>query len=144
MNPKDFITRLDENRIVAAIAAAEKRTSGELRVWVSEKERPDALAAARDRFAKLGMHKTTHRNAVLLYFAPASQQFALWGDISVHEKCGDNFWKSIASRMVPFLKQQKYTEAVEFAVHEVGNVLARHFPREPGDINELPDQIVRD
>ena len=44
MNPKDFITRLDENRIVAAIAAAEKRTSGELRVWVSEKERPDALS----------------------------------------------------------------------------------------------------
>ena len=87
------------------------------------------LSAARDRFAKLGMHKTTHRNAVLLYFAPASQQFALWGDISVHEKCGDNFWKSIASRMVPFLKEQKYTEAVEFAVQEVGNVRRSAFPQ---------------
>jgi len=144
MKPKDFISRLEESRIVAAIAAAEKRTSGEMRVWISEKERTDALAAAKERFVKLGMQKTKHRNAVLIYFAPASQQFALWGDTGVHEKCGDNFWKSIATGMVPFLKEQKYTEAVEFAVKALGDVLARHFPREPGDINELPDQILRD
>jgi uncharacterized membrane protein len=135
---------LEESRIVAAIASAEKRTSGEMRVWISEKERTDALAAAKERFVKLGMQKTKQRNAVLIYFAPASQQFAIWGDNAVHEKCGDTFWKSIATGMVPFLKEQKYTEAVEFAVKALGDVLARHFPREPGDINELPDQIVRD
>src|SRR5204862_6047705 len=101
-------------------------TSGELRVWISEKERTDALAAARERFAKLGMHKTKHRNAVLIYFAPASRQFAIWGDIGVHEKCGDDFWRGIAGGMGRFLKEEKYTEAVVFAVKEVGEVLARH------------------
>src|SRR4051812_21981507 len=133
MKPKDFIGKLDENHIVAAIAAAEKRTSGELRVWISEKERADALAAARERFAKLGMQKTKHRNAVLIYFAPVSRQFAIWGDTGVHEKCGDNFWKGIAAGMTRSLKEEKYTDAVVFAVKEVGEVLARHFPREPDD-----------
>ncbi|MDB6034073.1 MAG: hypothetical protein JWM16_4411, partial [Verrucomicrobiales bacterium] len=85
-----------------------------------------------------------HRNAVLIYFAPASRQFAIWGDTGVHEKCGDTFWKEIVAGMRPFLKEERYTEAVELAVKEVGEVLARHFPREPGDINELPDDLVRD
>ncbi|HUR47006.1 MAG TPA: TPM domain-containing protein [Candidatus Saccharimonadales bacterium] len=144
MKPKEFISKLEENRIVTAIAAAEKQTSGELRVWISDKARTNALAAAKERFVKLGMQKTKNRNAVLLYFAPASRQFAICGDIGVHEKCGDIFWKDIAGRMEHFLKAEQYNDAVEFALKEVGEVLARHFPRDPGDINELSDQIVRD
>ena len=144
MKPKEFIGKLDEARIVGAIARAERESSGEIRVWISEKKRADALEAAKERFAKLGMEKTKRRNAVLLYFAPACRQFALWGDTALHEKCGEAFWKIIVDGMTPFLKRGEYTEAVEYAVKEVGHVLAKHFPREPGDINELPDSVVRD
>lgn len=144
MKPKEFISKLDEARIVNGIAEAEQRSSGEIRVWISERKRDNALEAARARFASLGMHKTRQRNAVLIYFAPVTRQFAIWGDEGVHAKCGEDFWKHIVEGMRPLLKQEKYTEAVELAVKEVGEVLARHFPREPGDINELPDSLVRD
>jgi uncharacterized membrane protein len=143
MKPKEFINHLGDDKIVAAIAEAERKTSGEIRVYVSHRHREDALAAAKARFAKLGMARTRHRNAVLIYFAPLTRKFALWGDVEVHKKCGEEFWREIAAQMAAALKNGRFTEAVVIAVQRVGEVLARHFPREPGDKNELPDGVVR-
>src|SRR5690348_7624573 len=112
MHPKHFISQLDEAKIVAAIAAAERKTSGEIRVYISSKKRDDALDAAQKRFAKLGMTKTRHRNGVLIYFAPLTRQFAIIGDAGIHAKCGDNFWQTITSEMTPLLKSEQFTEAV--------------------------------
>ena len=144
MHPKDFISKLDEDKVVAAIAAAEKKTSGEIRVYVSSKNRDDALDAAQKRFEKLGMTRTRERNGVLIYFAPLTQKFAIVGDSGIHAKCGDNFWKEITSEMSTFLKSEQFTDAVVQAVTRVGEALAKYFPPRPDDANELPDKILRD
>jgi|SRR3989440_5576893 len=144
MKPKHFIDKLDDARIIAAIGAAEQKTSGEIRVYISHQLRREALAAARARFFALGMHKTRLRNAVLIYLVPRAHQFALWGDVGVHEKCGEIFWTEISGRMAALLKNELLTEAVEHAVKEVGAALARFFPRESGDSNQLPNEIGHD
>ena len=144
MKPDELIKKLDEPRIVQAIAAAERTTSGEIRVCVSQRRRDAALAAAQRRFLKNGMDRTQRRNAVLIFFVPRTRQFAVWGDTGVHEKCGEDFWRGIVVGMTPLLKEGRYTEAVIFAVEQVGEVLARHFPREPDDQNELPNRLVKD
>ena len=144
MTPKEFIQQLDEARVSAAIAKAERLSSGEIRVYVTHHRIDDALGRARRRFLKLGMDRTRHRNAVLLYFAPRSHQFAIVGDTGIHEKCGDDFWRAAADAMSAQLKAGRFTEAVETAVQQIGEVLARHFPRGPDDRNELPDSVVRD
>src|SRR2546422_932111 len=96
MVPHEFIRKLDEPKIVAAITESEKRTSGEIRVYISHKKREDALAAAHLRFRKLGMARTRHRNAVLIYFGPLTHKFAIVGDTGIHEKCGESFWQELA------------------------------------------------
>ena len=144
MKPHELIGKLDDARIVEAIAAAERKTSGEIRVCVSHWRRDDALAAARRRFHKLGMERTRQRNAVLIFFVPRTRQFAVWGDLGVHARCGDDFWKGIVGEMIPLLKEGRFTEAVVLAVGKVGEVLARHFPPEPEDRNELPNRVVSD
>ena len=82
------------------------------------------------------------RNGVLLFFAPRSQQFAVYGDVAVHERCGDAFWREIAEAMTPLLRDGKFTDAIVMAVQRVGAVLAEHFPRKPDDRNELPDAVT--
>src|SRR5438093_39804 len=99
MKTKLFLSRLDHEKIVAAIAEAEKRTSGEIRVFVSHRKVEDALKAATFHFSKMDMHKTKHRNAVLIFVAPQSQTFSIIGDEAIHAKCGDAFWKRIATEM---------------------------------------------
>ena len=144
MNHKEFITQLDEARIVQAIAEAERKSSGEIRVYVSHRRRTDPLKFARKRFVDLGMTKTRHRNAVLIYLVPLTRQFAIVGDAGVHEKCGDAFWRQVSAEMGGLLKQGKFTGAILAGVQMIGDILARHFPRDPNDRNELPDGIVRD
>ena len=143
MKVTDFVTQLDEERIVAAIADAEKRTSGEIRVYISHRAHADALAFARRRFAQIGMTRTRRRNAVLLYLAPRTRRFAVVGDSGVHEKCGDAFWQEVSSDLSAGLREGDFTAAIVRAVGRIGDLLATHFPREAGDRNELPDGILR-
>jgi len=142
MKPKDFIAKLDEQRIVSAIAEAERKSSGEIRVYVSHKSRQDVMAAAQRRFAKLGMTKTRRRNGVLIYFAPVVRKFAIFGDIAIHEKCGEEFWRNISTVLSDELKHGNFTEAILAVVERVGAVLAQHFPPEPRDKNELSNEIA--
>ena len=144
MKPKDFLNQLDDAAVLAEIAAAERRSSGEIRVYVSQKMVEDPVERATLRFKKLGMDKTRERNGVLLYFAPQAQKFAVIGDAGIHEKCGQAFWEEVATEIREQLKQQHFTEAVVRAVRKVGEVLARHFPRSEGDRDELSNEILRD
>ena len=144
MKPADFLSRLDEKRIIAAIAEAERRSSGEICVYISHRKRRDALEFARARFKKLGMTRTRHRNAVLIYLAPLTRQFAVVGDTGVHEKCGEDFWNQVVAVMRPNLQAEKFTEAVLEGIRKIGELLAQYFPRDPGDKNEIADQIIRD
>jgi uncharacterized membrane protein len=144
MKPKHFINILDEKKIVAAIAEAEKKTSGEIRVYISSKNRDDALTAAKNRFEKLGMTKTRLRNGVLIYIAPAARKFAIVGDSGIHEKCGEIFWKELTGKMGNSFKEGKFTDALVEVVRDVGATLAKHFPSDGGNANELSNEILRD
>jgi uncharacterized membrane protein len=144
MKAHEFINRLDEAKIVEEIAAAERNTSGEIRVFISRRKPEDAFARARERFEKLGMTRTRHRNAVLIYFAPRVRKFAVIGDRGIHEKCGDAFWEETVAEIGTHLRGERFTEAVQHAVRKVGALLAEHFPIEPGDQHELPNEIESD
>lgn len=144
MKTRDFVAALDDARIAEAIGRAEKSTSGEIRVAVTEREVADVVAEAEKQFVKMGMAKTDLRNGVLIFFAPRSQKFAVIGDQGVHTRCGPEFWQHIAAEMTPLLKAAKYTDAILLAVEQVGQVLAREFPWAQGDKNELPNTVHRD
>jgi len=140
----NVFAQFDSERIVAAIAAAEKTTSGEIRVHVTRRFPKDLEERAVRRFHLLGMTKTAERNGVLIYIAPRARRFRILGDTAIHEKCGEHFWKEVASAMEAHFRDGRLTEGVVAGVERVGEVLARHFPRREKDRNELPDDITRD
>jgi len=146
MKPRDFLKQLDDAEIVRAIQEAERKSSGEIRVFVTSRDlgADNVVTRAAARFEKLGMTATRDRNAVLLYFAPRAHQFAIVGDKGVHEKCGDALWREVASGIREKLRDRRFTEAVVGAIEMTGDALARHFPRQPDDRNELPNEVDRD
>ena len=144
MHPKEFLQQLDEKRIVETIAQAESTTSGEIRIFISHRKRPDALAAAQARFDQLGMRNTRHRNAVLIYLVPRSRAFAIVGDKGIHEKCGDDFWNETTRELGQNLRAGSVTDALVCAVQKVGSLLSQHFPDDPENRNELSNEILHD
>ena len=144
MKPHQFLQAVDHEKIVAAIAAAEKRTSAQIRVYVSHHKRVDALAFANRRFLKLKMDRTPMRNAVMIFLAPKTHKFAVVGDVAVHAKCGDGFWRSVVTTMEPLLKSGDFTEAIVVGVTNVGDVLAEHFPPLSHGRNVLSDAVMEE
>ena len=140
MRSKEFLSRLDHKRIVAAIAAAEAKSSGEIRLYIQRGEvAADPLIAAEKQFTKLGMEKTSERNAILIYVAPRAQKFAVVGDVGVHRNCGTEFWEQLVATMREHFKREEFTDALVEAIETAGRLLAQHFPRQHDDRNELPD-----
>jgi uncharacterized membrane protein len=140
---QEFLKKIDDAKVVSAIAQVERKTSGEIRFLISERGSTDPVTDAQAHFKKLGMEKTRERNAVLLFFAPVNQQYAVVGDSGIHEKCGPDFWAGVRDHMGDRLKSGQYTEAIVQAIQEIGKVLEKHFPRRPDDTNELPDDVIR-
>src|ERR1700732_606380 len=139
MKTGHFLNAVDHDKIVAAISAAGKRTSGEIRVFISHRKTNDALKSAGLCFTKLKMNQTPLRNGVLIFVAPVSHQFAVVGDTAVHAKCGDAFWRELGEGMEPALKHGDFTEALLHGVAKVGSLLAAHFPPSTDGRNNLPD-----
>jgi len=144
MRTKEFLGKLEHDRIATAIATAEATTSGEIRVFIQRGKVADAVSAARTQFERLGMTQTRERNAVLVFIAPRAQKFAVIGDRGVYEKCGEPFWEALTQAMRPHFQEQRFTDAIVHAVREAGSLLAQHFPRRPDDRNELPDSVEED
>jgi uncharacterized membrane protein len=135
-NPK-----IDHDRVTAAIAAAEQRTSGEIRVLIAREKAEDPVPAAQKHFERLGMNKTQERNGVLIFVAPRSRTFAIVGDTGIHEKCGDAFWRLVAAEMSAHFKRGEFTEGLVQGIEHAGKLLAENFPRRSDDQNELPNKI---
>ena len=143
MRTKEFLSKIDHDRIVNAIGEAEAKTSGEIRVFVQRgKLDVDPLPVARKKFHRLGMEKTRARNAVLIFVAPRARKFAVIGDQAIHEKCGEEFWRGVVDEMRNHFRGEKFTEALIHGIKEVGAVLAAHFPRRSTSSNELPDEVA--
>jgi uncharacterized membrane protein len=133
----------DPARVLAAIAAAEQRTSGEIRVVIARGPAADPVAAARRHFEGLDMTHTRERNGVLIFVAPRSRNFAVIGDTAVHEKCGDAFWRLLAAAMSHHFQRGEFTEGLVHGIERAGALLAEHFPRQPDDRNELANDIAQ-
>jgi uncharacterized membrane protein len=142
MQTYTFISSLDHTRIEHAIAAAERLTSGELRVVVHAAKIDDPLAAAAAEFARLNMDRTRERNAVLLLVAPRTRNFAIYGDTGIHAKCGPQFWREVADALAADFHREAFTDGIVAALTKAGELLAHHFPRRPDDRNELPDHMI--
>lgn len=146
MKTRHFLKALDEARIVEAIRAAEARTSGEIRLFISSRRlrgKP-VLRRATAQFEKLGMTKTRERNGVLIYIAPESREFAIVGDTGIHEKCGDGFWSDIAEGLRRKMAGGEFTASLLEAIAAAGDALASHFPRQADDRDVLPNTIGSD
>lgn len=141
MRTKEFLGKLEHERIIRAIAAAEATTSGEIRVFIQRGKVTDVVTDARARFERLGMAQTGERNAILIFVAPRAQKFAVIGDRGVHEKCGEPFWHELTQAMRKHFQAHNFTDAIVHAIREAGSLLTRHFPRRPEDRNELPNTV---
>lgn len=144
MNADQFITTIVDEQVIQAIKAAESRTSGELRVFVTDRSVEDPISAAWQAFARLKLQHTAQRNAVLIFMAPTARKFAIVADEGIHHFCQEAFWNNLALQLSAGFKAGDYTGALVRLIDAIGQALSVHFPGSHNDVNELPDEVARD
>jgi len=141
MKQKEFLEKLDQDRIVKAIQNAEEQTSGEIRIHVQPKSGSDIRQFAERTFERLGMTKTALRSGVLLFIASEENRFVILGDRGIDQKVPAGFWDEIAAKLTIRFKNGEFTDGIVEAINAAGMHLKEYFPRATDDVNELPDQI---
>ena len=141
MNRRKLVSLIDRDRVKRAIVAAERQTSGELRVSVAPFFWGNVEKAAGKAFRRLGMDRTRDRNAILFLVVPSRRRFAVVGDEGIHLRVGTDFWIKVAEAVTVKFRTGDYTGGLEDGIAAVGKELARCFPFRADDMNELADEV---
>jgi uncharacterized membrane protein len=141
---QEFFRAEEKQRIVEAVRIAERRTSGEIRVFVESRcPYMDAIDRAAEVFYKLKMQDTDDHNAVLVYVAVKDRQLAVFGDEGIHKKVGSAYWDKEVTQMIGSFNKENYADGIRQCIADIGEALHLHFPFDNDtDKNELPDDIV--
>lgn len=144
---KRYFSSADIDSISEAIQKAEASTSGEIRVVLRERrgwrERTKSLESiARQEFEKLGMHATRERTGVLILVLLRDRQLYILADEGIYSKIDKGELATIAQKIVQKFAQNEYRAGIIEGIEHVGKLLAAHFPKKAGDVNELPNDVV--
>ena len=135
-----FLTAEQEAAIIESIRKAELLTSGEIRVHL-ENSCQNPMARAQELFHQLKMDQTKESNGILFYVAVKDHKFAVIGDRGIHQKVGDAFWDQVRQVLEVRFRESEYQKGLVDGIQLVGTELAKFFPWQRDDVNELPDEI---
>lgn len=142
-NTEYHLSEQEELDVIEAIKAAEKNTSGEIRVHIDPSSEKDGLERAKEVFFELKMNETEARNGVLFYLAIKEHKFAILGDSGIDKVVPNDFWESTKELVIGEFKKGDFASGLQLGIAEAGERLKEFFPFQSDDINELSDEISK-
>lgn len=140
-HPKNFFSKEEEKILLDAIAIAESKSCGEIRVHLQKKCKDEPMEEAKRIFEKLGMTQTQKRIGILFFLSLADHHFVVLGDTGIHEKVKDDFWHAIRNKVLEHFKNEEFIEGLKAGILKCGEKLGEHFPRDQQIKNELSNEI---
>jgi len=92
-------------------------------------------------FMESGVYNTKDRTGVLIFISALERRVELIADKGISEKIPQEKWDFIVSHIIDGIKSKQLVKHLTEAITECGNLLATHFPIQPGDVNELKDDM---
>jgi uncharacterized membrane protein len=93
-------------------------------------------------FSHLRIWDTAHNNGVLIYLLLADRDVEIIADRGIDARVGQAGWDAICRDMETSFRGGEFERGVIKGIEAVSRELARHFPPQLGQRNELPDQPV--
>jgi uncharacterized membrane protein len=141
---KAFPSRALE-RIGQAIAGSERLHRGEIVFAVEGGLPPAALRAgcrarARELFGSLGAWDTEENTGVLLYVQLIDRDIEIVADRGIAARVPQSEWEAVCHEMETAFRAKRFEEGALAAIERVTLLLAKNFPAEGVNANELPDK----
>ena len=137
------------DKVEAAIKASETLHAGEIRFVVEGALDGSPLfkgQSARERaiglFSELRVWDTEHNTGVLIYLLLADRAVEIVADRGINAKVGAQEWSRVCRQMETAFRQSNFEAGAVGGVQAVTQHLAKHFPANGHNPNELPDKPV--
>lgn len=148
--PKKFIYKYlnddDLKAISAKITEIEKTTSGELVITIKEKrgwlEKTKSIRElAEKEFISAKIGKTKDATGILIFMIFNAKEFCILADDKINQKVKQSVWDVIADDMTKHFKKEEFCYGIIKGIEQTGTILTQHFPIQPGDVNELSNEV---
>lgn len=133
-------------RISNTIKEVEKKTSAEILVTIKEKrnllEKGKSIKElAEIEFLKSGITNTKQRTGILIFILLSDKQFYILADKKISEKIEQKIFDEIANSMSNSFHNGKYSQGIINCIISLSDILSKHFPILPDDINEISNKV---
>ena len=135
-------SKTDIDDIRQAIMLAELDTSAEIHVHIGKNCTGSCEEKAAEIFAELKLDQTVDRNGILIYLAYHNRRFCIYADTGIQKKVSEDFWISIKQNFLNRIRQGQFTDGLIEVIQQCGIKLKKLFPRNPGDLNQLSDEVT--
>jgi putative membrane protein len=99
------------------------------------------LIAAHHAFDTLHVRGTKGATGVVIFVSLFERRVCVWADRAISAKIPETEWKEACELLTRALRDGKPREGFIQAIQKVGEQLAKHFPIQPGDVNELSNEL---
>ena len=136
-----LLTRSEAKQVAAAIDAAERKTSGEIKVVITRHcwttlERKAAKIVEQCRSDHNAEHAT-----VLILIVAANREFIIHGDPTINARVGQNFWDDVRDVMVDAFSQSAHARGLCDGIQLIADKLAAVLPACKTARSGLSDEI---
>lgn len=97
---------------------------------------------AATQFLTFHTHATGGRTGILIFVSLLERYVEVVGDTAIAAKVTQADWQKIVDEMRPLLKTHRLADALVLGVEHCGHTLAKHFPPDTPNPNELPDHFI--
>ena len=105
-------------------------------------KRLHAHRRAVEQFIAQNLHTTTGHTGVLIFVSVAERHAEILADPGIDARVPQGTWKSIVDDLTAAIANGKPADGLVATIKAVGAHLARHFPPDTRDANELPDHLI--
>jgi putative membrane protein len=110
--------------------------------FISPRKKRDAVRIRALRaFYEKGLYRTQAQTGVLFFLSLMEHTVWVLADKGIYEKIRQEQLDRFAATVSQGVREGRASRALRQAITEAGTLLAEHFPKTPGDKNELSDSI---
>jgi putative membrane protein len=99
------------------------------------------LIAAHHAFDSLHADRTSGGTGVVLFVSLFERRVCVWADRKISERIPEAEWKGITEQLIQALRAGKPRDGFVEAIRKAGELLSKPFPIQPGDVNELSNEL---
>jgi putative membrane protein len=93
-------------------------------------------------FRAAAERRTEGRTGILIYLSTGERRAEIVADEAILKVTDEHTWGEAMTALLVEVRAGRPADGIVAAIERVGTVLAEHFPRSDGDVNEIPDKLI--